>query len=306
MQNRHDIRTGGPPAATAHGISLSGDTARNEERAREYLLSHCWPSHQRFCPRCRAPRHYTLSAGRYRCAECRYTFQELSGRWINNGNLPPLTWLRIVDLFAREKNVHELASELDLSYNAAYKAVTTIRFAIMAHAMDAAQMFGPETGLGIYLKGKKLTGIPRESSRTAIPVFGILERNGWVFIDLVSGISAETVFHFNHSFHLAMHRNGYIVHTNRYRHYDTLVFCGDDSLPYQYIRRGEVPEHTAEGSFWAFAEQRLKRFKGVTPQRFPLYLKELEFRYNHPSGDIFDTLVRYLCDLVPEYDTPAS
>jgi transposase len=274
---------------------------RTESDAREYMLSHCWPSHDRFCPRCGEKKLYTLSGGRYRCAECKYTFQDFSGRWINNGNLSPLSWLKILDLFIREHTVHELATELELSYNAAYKAVTTIRFAIMAHAVDAAQMFGPETGLGVYLKNRKLTGDPKDSRRPPIPVFGIMERNGWVFIDIVSGIAAETVFHFNHSFHLAMHRAGNIVYTNRYRHYDALVFCGDDSLPYEYIRKYEAAVHLEDGSFWAFAGQRLKLFRGVTPQRFPLYLKELEFRFNNAGADQFDMLARYLCDIVPEF-----
>ncbi len=274
---------------------------RTESDAREYVLSHCWPSHTRFCPRCGELKHYELSGNRYRCAECKYTFQDFSGRWINNGSLSPLTWLRILDLFIRECTVHELASELDLSYNAAYKAVTTIRFAIMAHAVDAEQMFGPETGLGSYLKGKKLTGDIADNQRRLIPVFGIMERNGWVFIDIVSGIAAETVFHFNHSFHLAMHRAGNIIYTNRYRHYDALVFCGDESLPYEYIRKVESPAQAEASSFWTFAAQRLKRFKGITPQRFPLYLKELEFRFNNADGNQFEMLCNYLCDLVPDF-----
>lgn len=277
---------------------------RTESAAREYMLSHCWPSHERFCPRCGKQKYYDLSGGRYRCSECKYTFQDFSGRWINNGNLSPLTWLRILDLFIQERTVHELASELELSYNATYKAVSTLRFAIMAHATDAAQMFGPETGLGAYLKGKKLTGDPREQ-RLPIPVFGIMERNGWVFIDIVSGIAAETVFHFNHSFHLAMHRAGNIVYTNRYRHYDALVFCGDDSLPYEYIRKSETSVNLESGTFWAFAGPRLKRFKGITPQRFPLYLKELEFRFNKGPEVLFETLARYLCDLVPDFEHAA-
>lgn len=273
-----------------------------EAKAQEYLLSRCWPSGERFCPRCGESRQYALSGGRYRCAGCKYTYQDMSGRWINNGNLSALTWVWLLGLFIGEKTVHELATELELSYNAAYKAVTTIRFAIMAHAVDAPQMFGPETGLGTYLKNNKLTGEPAGQHRPHIPVFGIMERNNWVFIDIVSGIAAETVFHFNHSFHLGMHRAGNIIYTNRYRHYDALVFCGDDSLPYEYIRKNDAPVQLEEGSFWNFAGQRLKRFKGITPQRFPLYLKELEFRFNSTPEDIFETLATYLCDLVPEFD----
>jgi transposase len=55
------------------------------------------------------------------------------------------------------------------------------------------------------------------------------------------------------------------------------------------------------GSFWAFARTRLRRFNGVTPRRFPLYLKELEFRYNHRGEDLFPLLADRLCALVPDF-----
>lgn len=324
----------GRAAFAAHGSHAAWHMT--EDEAREYVLSHCWPAGERFCPRCGVARLYTLNKGRFRCAGCKYTFQDLSGRWINNGNLSALTWLRLADCFVRERTVHELCSEVGLSYNAAYKAVTAMRFAIMAHAVDAQQMFGPETGLGQYLNNKKLTGIPDAGKNTTmggsgvsggaganmagsnvaggnyqgataassmIPVFGIMERNGWVFVDLISGMSAETVFHFNHSFHLAALRSGSIVYTQRYRHYEALVFCGDDSLPMEYLRRYEGVSDIERGPFWSFAGPRLKRFKGISPQRFPLYIKELEFRFNNRSGDLFTTLVRYICDLVPDFSS---
>ena len=33
--------------------------------------------------------------------------------------------------------------------------------------------------------------------------------------------------------------------------------------------------------FWSFAKERLIKFHGVSPEKFPFYLKEMEFRYNH-------------------------
>jgi transposase-like protein len=32
--------------------------------------------------------------------------------------------------------------------------------------------------------------------------------------------------------------------------------------------------------FWFFAKERLMKYRGVDPARFPFYLKELEFRDN--------------------------
>jgi transposase-like protein len=33
--------------------------------------------------------------------------------------------------------------------------------------------------------------------------------------------------------------------------------------------------------FRGFARERLLKFHGVSAEKFPLYLKEMEFRYNH-------------------------
>lgn len=273
--------------------------ASTENGALEYLLSHCWPTHIRFCPRCSEEKIYALSGGRYRCAHCRYTFQDFSGRWVNNGALSAQNWLRLVECFCREMTVQKMAEELALSYNATYKAVTTLRFAILAHAVDVTQLLGGETGLGEYLQRRKLTGVPPVKGGGPVPVFGIMERNGWVFIDLVSGLSTDTILHFNHNFHLAVMPAGNLLYTSRYRNYDALTVCCPDSSSQRYLRKYDTAP-IEQGAFFSFAAPFLRRFKGISPQRFPLYLKELEFRFNHRSGDMFDALVGYLCDIVPE------
>ncbi|MCX7927633.1 MAG: hypothetical protein N2606_05805 [Candidatus Omnitrophica bacterium] len=45
--------------------------------------------------------------------------------------------------------------------------------------------------------------------------------------------------------------------------------------------------------------EKLIKFHGLSKERLPLYLKELEFRYNHRyHKDIFDLLVSYFCNFV--------
>jgi transposase-like protein len=48
--------------------------------------------------------------------------------------------------------------------------------------------------------------------------------------------------------------------------------------------------------FWSWAKERLIKHHGVSKAYFPLYLKELNFRYNHRNGDIFDLVAKCLCD----------
>jgi transposase len=76
-----------------------------------------------------------------------------------------------------------------------------------------------------------------------------------------------------------VHRGG-IVYTDKFKSYDSLMFCGYRHLQIDHTKRfvgGKVYINTLEG-FWAFAKERLIKFHGVSKAHFPLYLKEMEFR----------------------------
>lgn len=274
---------------------------RNESAARRYLLKRCFPDGDPVCPRCSCEKVYRLADQRLRCGGCRYTFHEFSRRFLNRGGLSCRDWLRLLKLFELELTANRMSPELRLSYNTVYKAMTSLRLAILAGALDAPQLLHPSSGLDLGLAEKPA----EDDAHVALnryPVFGIIEKNGWVFIDLLPQVQAETVLHFNLHFSLKLTRMGSIIYTDRYQRYDALMFCGDDGLPLNYvnIRGRSAYVDSLSGSFWSFARARLRRFNGVTPRRFPLYLKELEFRYNHRNEDIFPLLADRLCALVPE------
>jgi transposase-like protein len=57
---------------------------------------------------------------------------------------------------------------------------------------------------------------------------------------------------------------------------------------------GKVYIKGIEG-FWSFAKERLMKYHGVNPVKFPLYLKDLEFRYNNRHHDLYDAVVKSIC-----------
>lgn len=136
-------------------ISTYEQLIKSESTARKYLLGYCWKNHQprrwrghqRFCPHCRGRKLYKLGDGRRRCARCRYTFHDFTRRWINTGGLTPGQWLRIIKLFELELSTRKIATQLGLAYNTAYKAVHTIRRAILAHSQDFQSLLGGEVEL---------------------------------------------------------------------------------------------------------------------------------------------------------------
>jgi len=90
-----------------------------------------------------------------------------------------------------------------------------------------------------------------------------------------------------------------------------LHFC-DETLAYTFLdvrgnsvvtsgekgmrRRPAIPEDIEDiEGFWAFTRQWMKHYRGVPRKYFPLYLKEIEWRFNHRSENLVK-LIRNLLD----------
>jgi transposase len=80
------------------------------------------------------------------------------------------------------------------------------------------------------------------------------------------------------------------------------MFCGYRHLKIDHQKRfpcGKVYINGVEG-LWSYAKERLIKHHGVSKEKFPLYLKEMEFRYNNRNRSIFQLLVDYLLTFVPD------
>ena len=272
----------------------------SENRARNYLSKKCLKNGHRFCPRCSHRKLYKLKDNRRRCSRCRYTFHDFTGRWINRGRLSCIQWLSIFKLFELEVSVRKITDQMNLSYNTVYGAIQTIRYAILAHAEDGPDLLSGEIELDEAYFGGRRKGNRGRGAAGKIPVFGILERQGKVRVSVVQDVSAETLLNLT----LKTVRRGSIVYTDKFRSYDSLMFCGYRHLKVDHQKRfasGKVYINGLEG-FWSWAKERLIKYHGVSKTNFPLYLKELEFRYNHRHIDLFEKVADYLCDLVPKLE----
>ena len=282
-------------------ISIYYDLVSHENKAFKYLSKKCLKNGHRICPRCGRRKHYKLGDGRRRCARCHYTFHDFSGRWINHGRLSCIQWLSIVKLFELEVSTRKIASQVGIAYNTAYRAVQTIRYAILAHSEeDGFTLLGGEVELDESYFGGRRKGKRGRGASGKVPVFGILERNGKVKVSVVKDVTARTLLDLT----VKTVRRGSIVYTDRFRSYDSLMFCGYRHLKVDHGKRfvsGKVYINGLEG-FWSWAKERLIKHHGISKETFPLYLKELEFRYNHRHTDIFDKLTDFLCDLVPKLE----
>jgi transposase len=278
-------------------LNLYYKLVSSEAEAHKYLSKKCLKNGHRFCPRCNNRKLYKLSSERRRCSKCKYTFHDFSGRWISHGRLSCVQWLSLIKLFELELSVRKMSEQMNLSYNTVYQAVQKIRLAILAHAPDAEELLDGEIELDESYFGGHRKGNRGRGAAGKVPVFGILERNGKVMVTVVPNVTAETLLGLT----VKTVRRGSIVYTDKFRSYDSLMFCGYRHLKIDHNKRftsGKVYINGLEG-FWSWAKERLIKHHGVSKENFPLYLKELEFRYNHRHMDIFNIVSDYLCDLVP-------
>ena len=157
--------------------------------------------------------------------------------------------------------------------------------------------FGPRRRRG----GKRGRGAPDK-----IPVFGLLERGGRVSVTVIRDIAARTLLDLT----VRTVKRGSLVYTDRYRGYDTLMCCGyrhlrvdhgrDDARRFARKFSGRRVHINGLEGFWSFAKGKLYKYHGVSPERFPLYLFEMEFRYNHRGQDLFRLILDALLQPVPE------
>lgn len=143
-----------------------------------------------------------------------------------------------------------------------------------------------------YYFGGKRKGNRGRGTRNKTIVFGILERNGKVHVEIVKNVKAKTLL----AGTIKKVKKGSIVYTDKWKGYDSLVFSGYRHLSVDHNKvfaNGKVYINGIEG-FWSFAKERMAKHHGVSTGKFLLYIKEMEWRYNNRNVDTFPLLVDYI------------
>jgi transposase len=272
----------------------------SEERAEEYLQVQ--DILQRFdqCPYCESNRIGRVRRGKYKCYGCRKEWGPRRGSILEGLRVPLVRVLIAIKLFELDTSVREAAHQLGLSYNTVYDLFDLFRQSIVSMDRDTSFTLSGEIEMDESYFGGRRKGYRGRGAAGKIPVFGILERGGKVRVEVVQNVTGETLL----TMAIKKVKRGSLIYTDKFRSYNGLISYGFRHLRIDHGKRfvnGKVYINGIEG-FWSFAKERLMKYHGVNPHKFPLYLKELEFRYNHRHHDIYDDLVK----CISEYSWVAS
>ena len=206
--------------------------------------------------------------------------------------ISPSQWLALIKLFDLSVSARKASKEIHLSYKTTLKAYDIIRESIVDHLALEDEILRGEIELDeSYFGGRRKGKRGRGAAKKTI-VFGILERGGKVSVNIVTDVKAETLM--NETVNKV--RRGSIVYTDKWRGYDSLMFCGYRhlSIDHRYkFKQGKVYINGIEG-FWAFAKERLIKYHGISKDKFLYYIKEMEWRYNNREKDLFEEIVEYM------------
>ena len=228
-----------------------------------------------------------------RCKRCGYTFHDFTGRWISKSQIPFRQWLLLIKYFEAEFSAKQITNKLTISYPTTLKALELLRLAIIANAPDSSSWLDY-----FYFRAKEWAS--RQKSKGLIGVFGIIEQQGQVRIDILKYFPLETLL----TLKPKMLRNTKIFYTDECYPYDALIFHNFKDT-HHYDKKDE-PQKTykinGESDFWSYAKSKILKHRGISLDKFPHYIKELEFRYNHRDHDLFYLLCKYLVSFIPIAD----
>jgi len=233
------------------------------------------------CPRCNYRYHYRCADGRHKCKRCGKLFTHRpQGR---RNELPPEKRSEIARLFWLGVPAARIAKDLGIHRNTAYRYYKLIRERIAAdREAELEKLEGhievDESYFGGHRKGKRGRGAGGK-----IPVFGLLKRGGEVRVILPPNCSEKHLMG-------AILENvelDSIVYSDGWKAYNKLSLNGF------HHRRINHQEEFANGknhingieNFWGYAKRRLKAYHGGFKRNFRLFIREMEFRFNHRNDE---------------------
>lgn len=140
----------------------------------------------------------------------------------------------------------------------------------------------------VYFGGKK-GGRGRAYTNKSV-VFGLLERDGRIYTGVVDNLTATNLMEIIKK----KTRKGSVYYTDQFTSYNSLHQFGkhlkvNHSKTFSTVRHNHI--NGIEG-FRSYAKHKLYNYQGVSKINFPLYLKEMEYRFNHRKENIFESIMK--------------
>jgi transposase len=205
---------------------------------------------------------------------------------------------KIVECFCVDIEASKAATILKLNRKTANRFYSIFRKAIFDYQTNSlAKIQGTVELDESYFGPRRIRGVANRFGRGTLkqPVFGILERGGRVYTEIVPNCKRATL----RPIILGKVDPRSLIYSDKWQGYDGLVDVGYDKhirINHDKFLANERGHVNGIESFWSFTKRRLSKFNGYK-KNFHLHLKECEFRW----GKDFLTMKKELFTVVKSY-----
>jgi transposase len=187
---------------------------------------------------------------------------------------------RLIEHFVAGATARTTAALVGVNKNTAAYYFQRLREVIYQATEDETPFCGEievdESYFGGRRKGKRGRGAGGK-----IPVFGLLKRGGKVYAKVIPNTQGKTL-------KVIMEQRivpDSIVYTDAYSSYNVLDVSEFKHYRINHSQLFADKHNHINGieNFWNQAKRHMRKFNGVPKEQFPLFLKECEWRFNHPD-----------------------
>jgi transposase len=215
-------------------------------------------------------------------------------KYYNRSRISEKKFREILKYFCFDETASKTAIYTSINRNTINKIYDQIRQKIfLALKWQEEKSFGEFELDESYFGAKRVRGKKGRGAAGKTPVFGLLKRDGKVYVEIVKNCSKEQLMPIIQGKIL----EGSTINTDGWKAYDGLILNG-----YTHHRVFHLHDEFARGkchvngieSFWSFCKRRLAKFNGLSDEKFLLHLKESEFRFNNRKQNLYKILLEII------------
>jgi len=187
---------------------------------------------------------------------------------------------RLIEHFVAGATARTASSLVGVNKTTAAFYFHRLREIIAERSEDASPLFGEievdESYFGGHRKGKRGRGAAGK-----IPVFGLLKRGGKVYAKVIPDVKGKTLKAIIDTKIVP----DSIVYSDALDSYNVLDVSTFKHLRIHHSELFADQKNHINGieNFWNQAKRHMRRFNGIPKPHFHLFLKECEWRFNHPN-----------------------
>ena len=267
----------------------------NDKRCRDFISEQRWGGSP-VCPFCGCKHIYTCSNGdnQFKCADCKRRFSCLVGTIFHNTKLPLQKCFMAMYLISTHKkgiSSHQLSRDIEVTQKTAWFILHKVRtlFAqcdtpVLEGDIELDEMYlgGRETNKH---QSKKTEGTQGRSTKTKTPIFGMVQRDGFVHAIKVENTKSATLLPIIKQFckdnsHLFTDENNVYMGLSGHGYTHDVIQHG-----VKEYSKGCITTNSIEGFWGHFKRMVFGIYHFVGKDYIQAYLDEAVYRYNTRKAD---------------------